>query len=54
MGFAWTSNANIMFAKFDKRGDYVYLRDRSVNEIAQIMGWGWHRTNNTLKELGLR
>ena len=25
-----------------------------VNKLAKSMGWGWHRTNNALKELGYR
>lgn len=25
-----------------------------TNTLAKFMGWGWHRTNNALKELGYR
>lgn len=31
-----------------------WLKLASVNRISQLMGWGWHRTNNALKELGLK
>lgn len=29
-----------------------WWRGESVNFIATAMGWGWHRTNNTMIELG--
>lgn len=35
-------------------GDNVLLNTVSVREVARYMGWGWHRTNNALKELGYR
>lgn len=27
---------------------------RSVNRLATMMGWGWHRMNNTLIEAGVK
>ena len=35
-------------------GDNVLLNTVPVSEVARYMGWGWHRTNNALKELGYR
>lgn len=35
-------------------GDYPGYPMPSVNELARHLGWGWHRTNNAMKELGLK